>query len=279
MACRSPERTGAQTVAKTPEQREQARAAQVAHPAASTSAHDPPRLRPCVWSCELVRRRVWSSKANRKGTHAAASCAWVSITQVVTCLHPRVLCGSGEGHVFKIYLAMRLTRRMVRAGHLFTTRATAVILRLRPSYLTKVALRSMRRISMASHLFSPRAAPGVWRLRPSYLTMRLTRRLSMASHLFSPRAPAAILRLRPSYLTEAAMRLTRRMVRAGHLFTTRAPAAILRLPPSYLTEVALRSMRRLSMASHLFTTRVAPGVWAVNSPWKVYHLRRSVRAA
>ena len=103
----------AQTVAKTPEQREQARAAQVAHPAASTSAHDPPRLRPCVWSCELVRRRVWSSKANRKGTHAAASCAWVSITQVVTCLHPRVLCGSGEGHVFKIYLAPRLMRRMM----------------------------------------------------------------------------------------------------------------------------------------------------------------------
>ena len=137
MACRSPERTGAQTVAKTPEQREQARAAQVAHPAASTSAHDPPRLRPCVWSCELVRRRVWSSKANRKGTHAAASCAWVSITQVVTCLHPRVLCGSGEGHVFKIYLALRLTRRMVRAGHLFSSRVTAGIRISRPSCWTE----------------------------------------------------------------------------------------------------------------------------------------------
>ena len=146
MACRSPERTGAQTVAKTPEQREQARAAQVAHPAASTSAHDPPRLRPCVWSCELVRRRVWSSKANRKGTHAAASCAWVSITQVVTCLHPRVLCGSGEGHVFKIYLALRLTRRIVMARHLFSPRASTGIWSSRRSCWTAAALRLMRRV-------------------------------------------------------------------------------------------------------------------------------------
>ena len=29
----------------------------------------------------------------------------------------------------------------------------------------------------------------------------------------------------------------------------------------------------------LFTARAAAGVWTVNSPWKVYHLRRSVRAA
>ena len=71
MACSSPERTGSQTVSKTPEQREQVRAAQVAHPAASTSAHDPPRPRPCVWPCELVWRRAWSSKANKRKAHEA----------------------------------------------------------------------------------------------------------------------------------------------------------------------------------------------------------------
>ena len=62
MACSSSERTGSQTVSKAPE----VRAAQVAHPAASTSAHDPPRPRPCVWPCELVWRRAWSSKANKR---------------------------------------------------------------------------------------------------------------------------------------------------------------------------------------------------------------------
>ena len=197
MACRSPERTGAQTVAKTPEQREQARAAQVAHPAASTSAHDPPRLRPCVWSCELVRRRVWSSKANRKGTHAAASCAWVSITQVVTCLHPRVLCGSGEGHVFKIYLAMQLIRRMVMATHLFSSRAGRGIRRSRDSCWTEAATRLMRRILMAGRLSLSRAAPGTWRSQPSYWTeaaLRLMRRMMMATHLSSSRARTGIWR-------------------------------------------------------------------------------------
>ena len=71
MACSSSERTGSQTVSKTPEQREQVRAAQVAHPAASTSAHDPPRPRPCVWPCELAWRRAWSSKANKRKAHEA----------------------------------------------------------------------------------------------------------------------------------------------------------------------------------------------------------------
>ena len=69
--CSSSERTGSQTVSKTPEQREQVRAAQVAHPAASTSAHDPPRPRPCVWPCEVVWRRAWSSKANKRKAHEA----------------------------------------------------------------------------------------------------------------------------------------------------------------------------------------------------------------
>ena len=213
MACRSPERTGAQTVAKTPEQREQARAAQVAHPAASTSAHDPPRLRPCVWSCELVRRRVWSSKANRKGTHAAASCAWVSITQVVTCLHPRVLCGSGEGHVFKIYLATRLMRRIVRATQLFASRAAKGTWRSRRSCSTEAAKRLMRRIATAGHLFTSRATPVVWRPRDSCwieAATRLTRRMMLASYLFTSRASRGSCQLSHCYSTEAAILRSKR---------------------------------------------------------------------
>ena len=95
MAWSSPERTGSQTVSKTPEQREQVRAAQVAHPPASTGARS--ATAPAVRLA--VRIGVATGLEGTRGALAAASCARVSITQVATCFRPRDLCGSGEGHV------------------------------------------------------------------------------------------------------------------------------------------------------------------------------------
>ena len=117
-----------------PEQLEQVRAAQVAHPAASSSAHEVPDnrhgARRAAGPCEVEWRRAWSSSATSpsrlgqsvlsvlhprqfegrcfavrhpdpKCAHAsaapAASCARVSITHVVACLRPPACVAVGRG--------------------------------------------------------------------------------------------------------------------------------------------------------------------------------------
>ena len=126
MACSSSERTGSQTVSKTPEQREQVRAAQVAHAAASTSAHDPLRPRPCVWPCELVWRRAGRPRPTR-GRHTRRPGGRVVCTgidnpgsNVFPASRPVWQWG---GTRYNFYLALRLMRRALVARHLFFTRA------------------------------------------------------------------------------------------------------------------------------------------------------------
>ena len=117
-----------------PEQLEQVRVAQVAHPAASSSAHEVPDnhhgARRAAGPCEVEWRRAWSSSATSpsrlgqsvlsvlhprqfegrcfavrhpdpKCAHAsaapAASCARVSITHVVACLRPPACVAVGRG--------------------------------------------------------------------------------------------------------------------------------------------------------------------------------------
>ena len=144
MACSSSERTGSQPVSKTPEQREQVRAAQVAHPAASTSAHDPPRPRPCVWPCELV----WRPRPTR-GRHTRRPGGRVVCTgidnpgsNVFPASRPVWQWG---GTRYNFYLALRLMRRIMMTTHLFTSRAAKGTWSSRPSCWTEEALRLMRR--------------------------------------------------------------------------------------------------------------------------------------
>ena len=181
------------------------------------------------------------------------------------------------------------------ATPLFIARAAAGIWRSRPSYSTEAAKRLMRRVFMAGHLFIARAAAGIWRSRPSYSTeaaKRLIRRVTMAKHLFTPRAATGIGRSRLSYSTEAATRLLRTMTMVTrHFFITRAAKGTWFMSYGASTRKRTRwrtpawtgrqRTRRTSTFDRCRRTRHPANGWgtAVNSPWKVYHLRRSVRAA
>ena len=130
-----------------PEQLEQVRAAQVTHPAASSSAHEVPDnrhgARRAAGPCEVEWRRAWSSSATSpsrlgqsvlsvlhprqfegrcfavrhpdpKCAHAsaapAASCARGSITHVVACLRPPACVAVGEGHAKTSMAARRMAK-------------------------------------------------------------------------------------------------------------------------------------------------------------------------
>ena len=98
MACSSSERTGSQTLSKTPEQhaRHRSHIWQLDERARSATA---PAVRLAVRIGVATGLVVQGQQEEgTRGTLAAASCARVSITQVATCFRPRDLCGSGEGH-------------------------------------------------------------------------------------------------------------------------------------------------------------------------------------
>ena len=112
------------------------------------------------------------------------------------------------GARFKIYLALRLMRRMLMARRLFTSRAPPGAWRSRPSCWTEEALRLMRRLIVGRHLFTTRAATGAWRWQPSCWTeeaLRLMRRMVIARHLFTPGAAKGTWRSRPSCWTVVAL--------------------------------------------------------------------------
>ena len=99
MAWSSSERTGSQTVSKTPEQREQVRGTSGSFDERARSATAPAvrlAVRLGVATGLVVQGQ---QEEGTRGALAAASCARVSVTQVATCFRPRDLCGSGEGHV------------------------------------------------------------------------------------------------------------------------------------------------------------------------------------
>ena len=142
-------------------------AAQVAHPAASTSAHDPPRPRPCVWPCELVWRRAWSSKANKRKAHEAP---W-----------RRVVCTGIDNPGSNVFPASRPVWQWGGSS-------TCVAVGGGTRYNFYLAARLMRRTRLRP---LARTGDGEWRVN-IYLTARLMRRIVMATHLFTSRAGTSI---------------------------------------------------------------------------------------